>query len=76
MTTQTNDAARGLILLLQALLETVQEAGANGAPAGAMYVALMSQWPNMTANQFNQLMGVLVKAGRVRHSGHCYYAIL
>jgi hypothetical protein len=65
-----------LVMLLQALLETVQAAGTNGAPAGPMYAALMTHMPSMTSNQFNQLMGVLVKAGRVRHSNHCYYAVL
>ena len=61
--------------LLIALLETVNEAGPNGAPCGPMYAAFMHAIPQMTAEQFNQLVSVLVQAGKVRRSGHVLYAV-
>ena len=60
------------ILICNALLEVVQESGANGAPAGVMYAALMG---TMSLNQFMGCMNILEKAGKVRREHHCYYAI-
>jgi len=67
--------ARLLIDLLKALLDVVQAAGKRGVPAGELYAELMVGMPNLTADQFSRMMQVLVQAGRVRHSNHCYYVL-
>ena len=56
--------------VLQALLETVQETGKSGAPAGVMYAALCGV---MSLDGFMQRMGILEQAGKVVQRGHCYY---
>jgi hypothetical protein len=69
MTTQQKFDA--VVAVLKALLETVQECGDQGAPAGVMYAALMDK---MSLDQFQHLMGILVQAGRVNCVHHVYYA--
>lgn len=62
-----------LILVGDAVVETVQEAGPLGAPAGPMYAAFMALGVDL--QQFEALMAGLVQAGRLRKSGDLYYAI-
>lgn len=57
--------------LLNVIVETVKEAGEQGAPAGPMYAALMTT--GMSLEQFETIMGVLVRTGHLRHSNHCYF---
>jgi hypothetical protein len=59
--------------VLMALVETVREAGPLGAPGGVMYAALMTQ--GCTLEQFEKLMGTLLRIGVVRKSGDCYHII-
>lgn len=54
-----------------AVLETVQEAGANGAPSGHIYAALMTQ--GATLSQFQSLMGTLTRPGHLVLHGDCYH---
>jgi hypothetical protein len=56
----------------RALFETVKEAGAEGAPAGPMYAACMCT--GISLDQFEQIMGALVRTGQLRKEGHVYYA--
>jgi hypothetical protein len=56
-----------------ALVETVREAGPLGAPGGVMYAALMTQ--GCTLEQFEGLMGTLLRIGVVRKHGDCYHII-
>jgi len=55
------------------VVETVKESGSMGAPGGIMYAALMAQ--GCTLEQFEQIMGALVNAGRISKSGDCYHYI-
>lgn len=55
---------------LQALLDAVKAGGTMGAPAGVMYAALLDK---LTLSQFNQLMGALLSAGKVRKQGDLYF---
>jgi len=56
-----------------AILETVRESGALGAPGGHLYAALMAH--GCTLHQFEQIMGGLERAGMVRKSGDCYHYV-
>lgn len=58
--------------VLSAMLETIQEMGKDGLPEGPLYAALMGK--GCSLNQFNSLVGILVKAGRVRKDGNFLYA--
>jgi len=58
--------------LLGAMLDTVKEMGAQGAPAGVMYAAVCGR---MSLAQFQAVMGALESAGKVRKSGHVYYFV-
>lgn len=60
-------------LLLQALLDTVKDAGEHGVPSGVMYAALMGR--GITLESFNVLMAALVFSGKVTKCGHVYYAV-
>ena len=65
-----DDATKRNIVICATLLDTVVATGRNGAPAGVMYAALCGV---LSLDRFMALMGILVKAGKVRYSGHVYY---
>ena len=67
MTPQQIQAVRAIA---SSIVAAVREVGA--APAGPMYAALMGQ--GCTLNQFQQIMGQLVRAGFLTHDeeGHTY----
>jgi len=54
-----------------AIVDAVAEAGPIGAPGGILYCALNSQ--GMSLDQFNQFMAALVKLGKLRKEGECYF---
>lgn len=64
---------RALILVVGAIIETVQEMGPDGAPAGLLFAALQGQ--GCTLNQFNSLMDGLVQAGRLRRNNNVYFYV-
>jgi hypothetical protein len=66
-TTQINT----LKLIIDAILETVKEAGSNGAPGGVLYAALMAQ--GCSLNQFQSLMRGIVSGGKLRQDGDLYF---
>ncbi len=68
MTVQQAQAVRQVAT---AIIETVRESGPLGAPGGVMYAALMAQ--GCTLQQFEGIMGGLVRAGFLRKSGECYH---
>jgi hypothetical protein len=55
----------------EAIIETVNECP-QGAPAGPMYAAMMQF---MSLDTFEQMMRLLVEAGRVRKQGHLYFPV-
>lgn len=59
-------------MLAQAALETVREAGKQGAPSGPMYAAFMQY--GMSLEQYTALMGALVRAGKLKQRGNVYFA--
>ena len=62
-----------ILEMVKAFYEAVKEADILGVPAGHLYAACMG---TLTIDQFYALMGVLVKAGKVRHENNCYYAVM
>lgn len=67
------DAKKMALLVAVAIYDTIKEAGPNGAPAGGLYAALMERGASLES--FEKLMAMLVSTGRVRKSGHVYYAV-
>ena len=63
----TPNQAKALIALCEIILETVQESP-DGAPSGVIYAALMSI--GISLAQYEALVDVLVKSGRITRSGH------
>jgi hypothetical protein len=63
--------AQALRLIVSATLEAVAAAGPTGAPAGPLYAAMMTQGASL--NQFESLMGCLVRAGKLRQDGNLYF---
>jgi hypothetical protein len=53
-------------------IEAVKAAGELGAPAGPMYAAVMGK---LSLSQFEQIMGGLVRAGKLRKSGDLYHFV-
>jgi len=68
----TPEQAQALRQIADAIVQTVQESGSVGAPGGVMYAALMAH--GCTLNQFEQIMGVLVRVGKLTKRGDCYFA--
>jgi hypothetical protein len=57
-----------------ALLETIKEAGENGAPSGPMYMAVQEKL-GLSLDDYQAMMRAIVKTGMVKHEAHCYYWI-
>lgn len=55
-----------------AIVETVTEMGATGAPAGSLYATLMPL--GIDLETFQKMMGALVARGTLRQDGHLYFA--
>jgi hypothetical protein len=56
-----------------AIIETVSLAGPLGAPGGHIYAALMTH--GATLEQYDQIMSDLVRAGKLRKRGDCYFLV-
>jgi hypothetical protein len=61
-----------LRLLVDVVVDSVREAGPEGAPGGVLYAALMTQ--GCTYQQFESLVSGLVSVGKLTRRGHCYFA--
>lgn len=77
MNDKVKQATDGIIQAIQhmadAIIETVNEAGPNGAPGGSLYNALMTY--GVSYSTYSALMGALEKAGKVTRRGHCYFPV-
>ena len=69
----TVEQLRALKFIADSIIESVKVAGPLGAPGGHIYAALMGQ--GCTLHQYEQIMSGLVKAGKLRKSGECYFAV-
>ncbi len=67
----TNEQILALRQIAAAIIAAVRAAGPLGAPGGVMYAALMAQ--GCTLNQFEQIMGGMVRAGKLTKRGDCYH---
>ncbi len=67
----THEQITALRQLAAAIIESVKAAGPLGAPGGVMYAALMAQ--GCTLNQFESIMGGMVRAGKLTKRGDCYH---
>lgn len=56
-----------------AIVETIEKEGADGAPASSLYLALQQHGASLQT--FEMMMNALVAAGRVRREGDCYYPV-
>ncbi len=57
--------------LMAAIVQTVQEAGPQGAPGSVIYLALMEQ--GISYAQYSQIMAKLVEVGTLTVRNHQYY---
>ena len=57
--------------VVKIILETLEEAGPHGMPAGYLYTAMMTTGMSLTT--FETMMAAIVGTGKVRKSGHVYY---
>lgn len=65
-------ANQALKAVCDAVLASVKAAGSLGAPAGTLYAALMAY--GCTLEQFESIMGALVRIGMLKKRGHLYFA--
>ena len=68
-----NTHQNALLMICNAIIESVKAAGPLGAPGGVIYSALMAQ--GCTLGQFEAIMGAMVSAGKLRRESHLYFAI-
>lgn len=59
-----------ILTICNSFIEAVKVGGSQGVPAGHMYAAVMGQ---MSLNDFQTIMDVLVSRGFVRKTGDVYY---
>lgn len=64
--------AQALKQICDAVIDTVKQSGPMGAPGGILYAGLMAQ--GCSLNQFESIMGGLVRAGKLTKQGECYHA--
>lgn len=69
ITTQRN---RLIVDLCGSIIDAVAESGPSGIPGGTLYAGLMSA--GCTMQQFDALMELCVRSGRITKSGQLYYA--
>jgi hypothetical protein len=67
----TPTQAAALRQVLDAIVSAVEAAGPTGAPGGVLYAALMCH--GVTLERFENLMDALMRAGKLRKSGQCYF---
>ena len=67
----TLQQAKALKAIAGGVIEAVKAGGQLGAPGGVMYAAMMGQ--GCTLQQFEGIMGGLVKAGFLTKKGECYH---
>jgi len=68
----TNDQAKALRMICDAVIDSVRAAGPLGAPAGTLYAVLMTH--GATLDQFERLMAGLVSVGKLTKRGDLYFA--
>jgi len=61
-----------VLAVINAVYETIKDMGKDGAPSGILYAGLMAK--GCSLNQYNSLIGLLIKAGKVRQAGDVLYA--
>ncbi len=68
----TPQQATALKMICAAVVDVIKCAGDLGAPGGVLYAALMAH--GCSLNQFESLMGAMVRAGVVQKRGDLYFA--
>ena len=66
------DAIALLRLVVNAITETIDDAGPQGAPAGAVYAALMAH--GMSYDGFQQLTAAMCEMGRISRRGDLFFS--
>ncbi len=67
----TNEQIIAIRKVASLILDTVKESGPLGAPGGILYAGLMTA--GCTLHQYEQIMGGLVRAGKLTKDGECYH---
>ena len=70
----TNDKARAMHAaraIAKSVVDTVKEAGPQGAPESSIYLAMSEQ--GCTQEQYQTLISVMCEAGMIRRSNNCLY---
>lgn len=69
----TNKAIEAIMRIAAAICETVAAEGSNGAPESSVYLAMQAGL-GCTRAQYDQFVGALIEAGRLRRSGNLLFA--
>jgi len=67
------ESERRTLGLVMALLETIKETGAQGAPSGVCYSAFMMH--GISYVEYLKLVDIVLRTGKVRQSANCFYWI-
>lgn len=70
MSRMTPTQIRAVATISLGVIEAVEAAGEQGAPAGVLYAAMQAQGASF--NQFVSLMGTLVRPGYLTLEDNCY----
>lgn len=68
---ERTQAIKAVQLLASAIVDSVKTAGSLGAPGGVIYAALMAHGCSLA--QYEQIMGALVRVGRLTRRGELYF---
>jgi hypothetical protein len=68
----TLQQAQALRAVAGAFIEAVKAGGSLGVPGGVLYAAVIDK---VTLAQFQQIMGGLVRAGKLSKRGECYHFV-
>lgn len=72
MSRMTPTQIRAVASISLGVIEAIEAAGEQGAPAGALYAAMQAQGASFT--QFMSLMGTLVRPGYLTLEDNCYHS--
>lgn len=65
--------ANQMVNICNAFLEAIEASGTRGIPSGHLYAFTM---PVLNINQYNTIIDVLIRSGRVKRSNHVLYSTL
>jgi hypothetical protein len=61
--------------VIDLILDSIREAGQQGIPSGHLYTILMTHWPALSLEPYQNVITLLVKTKKITNKNHLLVAI-